>query len=263
MQNHATVYLVGAGPGDPELLTVKAARLLKQAEVVVYDRLVAPAILDLIPPATRRIDVGKSAGRHTLAQDQINALLIELAQHHTTVVRLKGGDPYIFGRGSEEAQQLARHGIAFEVVPGITAASACSAYSGIPLTHRGTARAVSFITGHLRSGESLELDWHRYVDPQQTLVFYMGLHNLDAISSRLIAAGRAPQTPAALIENGSTPQQRRLLTTLQQLPAAARREAFQSPSLIVVGEVVALADELDWFGQTSIPQPEPCHASAV
>ncbi len=257
MRNNATVYLIGAGPGDPDLLTLKAARLLQQAEVVVHDRLVAPAILDLIPTSTRCVDVGKSAGRHTLPQTQINALLVELAQQYSTVVRLKGGDPYIFGRGSEEARHLVQHDIAFEVVPGITAASACSAYSGIPLTHRGLARAVSFITGHFRDEEQLALDWQRLADPQLTLVFYMGLNNLGEICRQLAAAGRTPTTPAALIESGSTPQQRKLISTLQHLPAAALREGFQSPSLIVVGEVVTLADELDWFTtRATVPEEQ-------
>jgi len=249
MKTQSKVYLVGAGSGDPDLLTVKAVRLLKQADVIVHDRLISQEILALIPAFTRRIYVGKQCAQHAMTQEHINQLLVELAQQHLNVVRLKGGDPYIFGRGSEEAQQLARHGIAFEVVPGITAASACSAYSGIPLTHRGMARSVEFITGHFRDDNQLELNWQRFNDPQLTLVFYMGLNNLPLISEQLIRAGRPADTPAALIENGSTPKQRTLTSTLQQLPAAGVREAFQSPSLIIVGEVVSLADELDWFGR--------------
>lgn len=263
MRGKPIVYLVGAGSGDPELLTVKASRLIQEAEVVVHDRLIAPAILDLIPQGTRRINVGKASGHHTLPQAQINALLVELSRQYNHVVRLKGGDPYIFGRGSEEAQCLARHGVAFEVVPGITAASACSAYSGIPLTHRGLARSVQFITGHFRDDQQMAFEWQRFSDPQLTLVFYMGLGNLAEISRRLIAAGRAPTTPAALVENGSTPQQRRLISTLQQLPAAARREAFRSPSLIIVGEVVQLADELHWFSAIAAEQQEKSYASAI
>ena len=258
MSTNAKVYLVGAGSGDPELLTVKAARLIREADVVVYDRLIAPAIIALIPATTQRIYVGKQSGQHTLKQDAINALLLDLSRTHHTVVRLKGGDPYIFGRGSEEAQHLARHGAAFEVVPGITAASACSAYSGIPLTHRGMARSVQFITGHFREDEALDFDWSRFSDTSLTLVFYMGLANLPAICTQLIAAGRLPSTPAAVIENGSTPQQRRLISDLQHLSAAAEREAFMSPSLIIVGDVVSLADELDWF--SAAPEQEQNYA---
>lgn len=250
MCDTSTVYLVGAGPGDPELLTVKAARLIQEAEVVVYDRLIAPAILDLIPVSSRRIYVGKQRSNHTLDQEQINKLLVELSHSYEKVVRLKGGDPYIFGRGSEEAQCLSRNGIAFEVVPGITAASACSAYSGIPLTHRGMARSVQFITGHFRNDELFQFNWQRFSDPELTLVFYMGLNNLPTICTQLMAAGRPAQTPAAIIENGSTPQQRRLVSDLLHLPQVAMNENFQSPSLIIIGEVVRLADDLDWFSDT-------------
>lgn len=262
MTTNAKVYLVGAGSGDPELLTLKAARLIREADVVVYDRLIGSAILTLIPTTTQRIYVGKQRGRHTMDQQAINSLLVELTRHHRKVVRLKGGDPYIFGRGSEEAQYLARHGVSFEVVPGITAASACSAYSGIPLTHRGMARSVQFVTGHFREEEALEFDWSRFGDPQVTLVFYMGLANLPEISTQLIATGRPPSTPAAVIENGSSERQRRLISTLQHLPAAAHREAFRSPSLIIIGEVVTLADELDWFSASLSAQPEQDYAFA-
>jgi uroporphyrin-III C-methyltransferase/precorrin-2 dehydrogenase/sirohydrochlorin ferrochelatase/uroporphyrin-III C-methyltransferase len=255
------VYLVGAGSGDPELLTLKSLRLIQEADVVVYDRLVTPAILSLIPATTQRIYVGKQRGRHSLEQGKINTLLVDLTQQHRKVVRLKGGDPYIFGRGSEEAQCLVRHGINFEVVPGITAASACSAYSGIPLTHRGMARSVEFITGHFRDAQTVAFDWRRFSDPQLTLVFYMGLSNLPLICEQLVAAGRAADTPAAVIENGSTPQQRRLVSDLQRLPAASLRQGFDSPSLIIVGEVVTLADELDWFGQRLANEKEHDYAS--
>jgi uroporphyrin-III C-methyltransferase len=262
MSTNAKVYLVGAGSGDPELLTIKAARLIREADVVVYDRLIGPAIHALIPPTTRRIYVGKQRGRHILNQDAINELLLDLTQHHHKIVRLKGGDPYIFGRGSEEAQYLARHGAAFEVVPGITAASACSVYNGIPLTHRGMARSVQFVTGHFREDETLEFNWSHFSDPHLTLVFYMGLANLPAICTQLIAAGRSPATPAAVIENGSTPQQRKLISNLQHLPVAAERELFKPPSLIIIGEVVSLADELDWFSSTASPQQEQGYAFA-
>lgn len=262
MSTTSKVYLVGAGPGDPELLTVKAARLIGEADVIVYDRLISPAILALIPAATQRIYVGKRRAKHTLSQEAINALLLDLTQHHRKVVRLKGGDPYIFGRGSEEAQYLARHGVSFEVVPGITAAAACSTYSGIPLTHRGMARSVQFVTGHFRGEETINFNWSQFSDTELTVVFYMGLANLSAISAQLIAAGRSPSTPAAVIENGSTAQQRRLVSTLQHLPAAAHRESFQSPSLVIVGDVVSLADELDWFTSTLPIQQERNYAFA-
>lgn len=242
----ACVYLVGAGPGDPDLLTVKAQRLLRQAEVVVYDRLVSPAILDLIPPGTSRIYVGKATGQHSMPQEEINELLLNLARKGHQVVRLKGGDPFVFGRGSEEAQHLVRHGVRFEVVPGITSAAACSAYAGIPLSHRGLARSVRFVTGHCRADQPLELDWQGLADPQTTLVIYMGLANLAQIRQGLLDAGLAPDTPAAFVENGTTPQQRRILTTLQDLQRDQERHGVQAPALIIIGAVVALAEELDW-----------------
>lgn len=243
----ACVYLVGAGPGDPDLLTLKALRLLQQADVIVYDRLVDDAILDLIPSGVSRIYVGKQDGHHHMKQSDINELLVRMAHHGRRVVRLKGGDPFVFGRGSEEAQYLARHGIPFEVVPGISAAMGCAAYAGIPLTHRNVARSVHFITGHCSGDRPLNLDWHRLAEPLITLVIYMGLKHLPEISRQLIAAGRAPNTPAAVIENGTTTRQRRCVSTLVSLPKEAERAAIQSPSLVVVGDVVNLAGELDWF----------------
>ena len=247
MRDEACVYLVGAGPGDPELLTLKAHRLLQKADVVVYDRLVSPAILDLIPTGASRIFVGKAPGNHHLSQDDINTLLVSLARRARSVVRLKGGDPLIFGRGSEEALVLARAGIRFEIVPGVTAASACTTYAGIPLTHRGVANSVRFLAGHCRADQSLDLDWSRLADPDTTLVVYMGLANLPDIQRQLISAGLDPNTPAALIENGSTPQQRRLLTQLRDLESTARTEQVTSPALIVIGRVVELAGEMDWY----------------
>ena len=247
MREEACVYLVGAGPGDPELLTLKAHRLLQKADVVVYDRLVSTAILDLIPTGASRIFVGKAPGNHHLSQDDINTLLVSLARRARSVVRLKGGDPLIFGRGSEEALVLARAGIRFEIVPGVTAASACTTYAGIPLTHRGVANSVRFLAGHCRADQSLDLDWNRLADPDTTLVVYMGLANLPDIQRQLIAAGLDPTTPAALIENGSTPQQRRLLTRLRDLENTARDEQVTSPALIVIGKVVDLAGEMDWY----------------
>ena len=249
MSNEACVYLVGAGPGDPDLLTLKAYRLLQEADVVVYDRLVSQAILDLIPAGTSRIFVGKAAGNHHLSQDNINELLSNLARRARKVVRLKGGDPLIFGRGSEEALHLVQQGVRFEIVPGITAASACTTYAGIPLTHRGLASSVRFVAGHCRSDQPLELNWKSLADPDTTLVIYMGLANLEEIQYQLITAGLSASTPAALIENGSTQQQRRLLTRLDSLAATARVEQVLSPALVVIGRVVALAGELDWFAE--------------
>jgi uroporphyrin-III C-methyltransferase/precorrin-2 dehydrogenase/sirohydrochlorin ferrochelatase/uroporphyrin-III C-methyltransferase len=252
------VYLVGAGPGDPELLTVKAQRLLQAADVVVYDRLVSPAILDLIPAGTSRIYVGKASGRHSMPQTDINELLLNLARKGHQVVRLKGGDPFVFGRGSEEAQHLACHGVRFEVVPGITSAAACSAYAGIPLSHRGLARSVRFVTGHCRADQPLELDWRGLADPQTTLVFYMGLANLTQIRDGLLEAGMAAGTPVAFVENGTTPQQRRILTTLGELQKDAERHGVQAPALIIIGAVVAFAGELDWF-VPALPTEEEGH----
>lgn len=247
MNNQAKVFLVGAGPGDPDLLTVKAQRLLREVDVVVYDRLVSDAILAQIPAGVSRICVGKASGRHSMAQADINALLVRLARADHSVVRLKGGDPFVFGRGSEEAAYLHRHGIAFEVVPGITAASACSAYAGIPLTHRGLSRGVRLVTGHCRDDRPLDLDWSKLADPDATLVIYMGLANLDTISRQLIAAGLGPDTPAAAIAQGTTRQQRVCRTSLRELPDAVRTQALQSPVTLIVGKVVQLAPTLAWF----------------
>ncbi|HJP20599.1 MAG: uroporphyrinogen-III C-methyltransferase [Alphaproteobacteria bacterium] len=245
MSNSGTVYLVGAGPGDPELLTLKALRLIDSADVVVYDRLVAPEILAIIPPGATRIYAGKASGRHHLPQDEINALLLKLARAGRRVVRLKGGDPFIFGRGSEEVEFLAEAGVRFEVVPGISAASGCASYLGIPLTHRGLASGVRFVTGHARDDRELNLDWQGLADIDTTLVIYMGLGQLAEISRRLIAAGLPASTPAAAIERGTTAAQCRTLATLEELPAAAA--GLQPPTLIVIGRVVSLAGALDWF----------------
>ena len=247
MTSPGIVYLVGAGPGDPELLTVKALRLLQSADVVVYDRLVAPEILALIPQGTARIAVGKAPGNHCVPQHEINALLIGLAGRKRSVVRLKGGDPFVFGRGSEEALELTRRGIPFEIVPGITAAAGASAYAGIPLTHRALSHGVHLVTGHLQDGEPLDLDWHRLAQPSATLVVYMGLGNLPTITGQLIAAGRSTNTPAAAVQEGSTPRQRCVRATLGTLADAVARAALRAPVAIVIGETVALADELAWF----------------
>ncbi|MDZ7840539.1 MAG: uroporphyrinogen-III C-methyltransferase [Gammaproteobacteria bacterium] len=254
----ATVYLVGAGPGDPDLLTVKAMRLLKSADVVVYDRLISDAILDEVPAGATRVYVGKQDGHHHMSQSDINALLVALARRHQVVVRLKGGDPFIFGRGSEEALFLARHGIAFEIVPGVTAASGCTAYAGIPLTHRALSRQVLFITGRCSGAEPPHIETGVAADEQCTLVIYMGLRQLPAIVERLLAAGRPPATPVAVIENGSLPSQRRCLGRLDQLSEQVREAGIQSPALVVVGRVVELAPELDWFQPWAGSAHAPC-----
>jgi uroporphyrin-III C-methyltransferase/precorrin-2 dehydrogenase/sirohydrochlorin ferrochelatase/uroporphyrin-III C-methyltransferase len=241
------VYLVGAGPGDPELLTVKAARLIQDAESVVFDRLVSPAIQELIPPGATRIFVGKEPGRHPLRQEEINDLLIKLARSGQRVVRLKGGDPFIFGRGGEEAECLARHGVAFEVVPGITAASGCSAYAGIPLTHRDMANTIRLITGHGKENGEPDYDWKELIAADCTLVVYMGLGAIERIVASLIAAGMPPTTPAAAIENGATPAQRREIASVADLPQRVRDRGFAPPTLFVIGKVASLADQLTWF----------------
>ncbi len=248
MAMQAKIYLVGTGPGDPDLLTIKAHRLLQTADVIVYDRLVSDEIIEHIPHGISRIYVGKESGRHPVPQDEINKLLAALGTgKDRTIVRLKGGDPFVFGRGSEEAIYLAERGIAFEVVPGITAAVACTAYAGIPLTHRGMSRGVHIITGHCLENEPLELDWQRLADPDRTIVVYMGLANLEQICHKLIEAGLSPETPAAVIENGTTMQQRRCIATLHHLPDQVLQYKMKAPVMIVIGRVVSLAGRLDWF----------------
>ncbi|MDH5648739.1 MAG: uroporphyrinogen-III C-methyltransferase [Gammaproteobacteria bacterium] len=244
----AKVFLVGAGPGDPDLLTVKALRLIQEAEVIVYDRLISPGVLALIPAGTKRIYAGKAPGAHHLDQDSINSLLVNLARKGHSVVRLKGGDPFVFGRGSEEAVYLSRHNIDFEVVPGITAATACLTYAGIPLTHRGMANSAHLIAGHCSADDPLNLDWKRLANDSTTLVFYMALSNLEQVSSGLVGAGLPGDTPAAIIEKGTTPQQRCLITRVDELTACASTNIVESPALIVIGQVVHLERELSWFG---------------
>ena len=247
MNNQGPVYLVGAGPGDPDLLTVKALRLLSRADVIFYDRLVSEEIMQLVPKGVSCISVGKSSGRHCVPQDQINSLLVAAAKRGRCVVRLKGGDPYMFGRGGEEALALSQHNIPFEVVPGITAAAGCSAYSGIPLTHRGLNHGVRFLTGHFRNDEELDIDWNKVADPDCTLVIYMGLGSLQRISAELLKAGLSASTPAAAINNGTTADQRKVISTLSQLPEAVSRSGLQAPVMIVIGQVVSLSEQLDWF----------------
>lgn len=245
------VWLVGAGPGDPDLLTFKALRLMQKADVVLYDRLVAPQIVDLCRREAQRIYVGKARADHALPQQEINQLLVDLALQGRRVLRLKGGDPFIFGRGGEEIELLAQHRIPFQVVPGITAASGCACYAGIPLTHRDHAQSVRFVTGHLKDG-SADLPWTELVQPNQTVVFYMGLVGLATICTQLIAHGRAADTPIALIQQGTLPQQRVITGTLADMvERVAAAEGVRAPTLVIVGEVVRLRRELAWFDAAS------------
>lgn len=237
------VYLVGAGPGDPDLLTLKAARLIREAKVIVYDNLVGDGVLALVNRAARMIYVGKEAGNHALPQDQINDLLVELAQTGMDVVRLKGGDPFMFGRGGEEMEELVRSGIPCDVVPGITAACGISACTGMPLTHREHARSVIFTTGHLKDG-TVNLDWPALARPQQTVVIYMGLGALDIICRELIAHGLPGDTPAAVVHAGTTDHQVTLADRVDRLAASVRRAGIKSPALIMVGSVVSLHELL-------------------
>ena len=235
------VYLVGAGPGDPELLTLKAARVIREADVVVYDRLVPDSILATIGDGAARINVGKQASFHPVPQEEINDMLVRLGRAGRTVVRLKGGDPLIFGRGSEEAAELERAGIPYEVIPGITAAQGCAAAARIPLTHRGLATGVRYVTGHRRANEPLNLDWATLADPETTLVVYMGLANIEEIVGNLITYGLSPDTPALAVCQGTTPVEQRLCTWLAALPAAAQEAGFAGPVLFIIGRVAAIA----------------------
>lgn len=240
------VYLVGGGPGDPDLLTFKALRLMQQADIVLYDRLVSKEVLNLVRRDATRIYVGKTAGDHPVTQDNINQKLVDYALEGNRVVRLKGGDPFIFGRGGEEIETLAEHGIPFQVVPGITAASGCASYAGIPLTHRDHAQSVRFIAGHLRSGK-MDLNWPELVQPNQTLVFYMGLNGMETICQQLKEHGLDPTTPTALIEKGTSDRQQVFVGDLDTLPRIVRDAGAKAPTLIIVGSVVSLHKKLAWF----------------
>lgn len=240
------VWLVGAGPGNPDLLTIKAVRMLAQADAVVFDHLVGNEIMAMINPRARQIYAGKQSSKHTLPQEDINELLVSLAREGLQVVRLKGGDPFIFGRGGEELETLAKAGIAFEVVPGVTAATGCAAYGGFPLTHRDHAQSVTFVTGHLKDG-TVNLDWPALARPRQTVVFYMGIGAASEICRQMIAHGLPSLTPAAVIRNGTLPTQQTLLATLGTLPHRIEESGIKPPALIIVGSVVGLHDALHWF----------------
>lgn len=240
------VFLVGAGPGDPDLLTFKALRLMQKADVVLYDNLVSKPILEMTRRDAERIFVGKMRGNHTLPQEGINDLLVRLALEGKRVLRLKGGDPFIFGRGGEEIEKLAEHKINFQVVPGITAASGVSTYVGIPLTHRDYAQSCVFVTGHLKDN-SMDLDWDMLARPKQTIVVYMGLQGLDILCTQLVKHGLSGNTPAAIVQQGTTPQQRVICDTLANLPNNPEVKTLQAPTLIIIGGVVSLRKKLSWF----------------
>lgn len=243
---YGEVYLVGGGPGDPDLLTFRALRLMQQADVVLYDRLVASVIVDLVRKDADRIYVGKQRDQHALSQQEINALLVRLAKEGKRVLRLKGGDPFIFGRGGEEIESLAVEGIPFQVVPGITAASGCSAYAGIPLTHRDYAQSCVFVTGHMKEGR-LALNWNALIQPNQTIAVYMGVNAVKVLCGELIKHGMDASTPAAIIQQGTTENQRTFTGTLVTLPAIVESEQIHPPSMMIIGEVVRLRDKLAWF----------------
>jgi uroporphyrin-III C-methyltransferase/precorrin-2 dehydrogenase/sirohydrochlorin ferrochelatase len=246
------VYLVGTGPGDPDLLTFRALRLMQQADVVLYDRLIGDGILNLVRRDAERIYVGKMPKEHTLPQEEISQMLIRLAQEGKRVLRLKGGDPFVFGRGGEEIESLAENGVAFQVIPGITAANGCAAYAGIPLTHRDHAQACIVVTGHEKNGE-LNLNWNSLIQPHQTVVIYMGLTSLATITRGFMDHGADPATPAAVIENGTRSGQRVITGTLETLPDQSAAAEIKSPALIIVGSVVTLQHKLSWFSDTGAP----------
>ena len=248
------VLLVGAGPGDPELLTLRALRAIRECDLILYDRLVSSEIRGLFPEHTPARHVGKAAGHHSLPQKQLSRLMVDQARQGLSICRLKGGDPFVFGRGGEEMLELRAAGIEVEVVPGITAASGCASYAGIPLTHRGASQACTFVTGY--GAQSLDLDWAALASMKQTLVFYMGLANVNSIASNLMANGLGVETPVALIERGSTPQQRVITGSLAELANLVKWYQVSSPTLIVIGEVVNLARPLQWFSSIASSQPE-------
>ena len=261
--SNGRVYLVGAGPGDPELITVKGLRCLRAADVIVYDRLISPALLEEASPEAEQVFVGKESGCHTLAQEQINALLIAHAREGRAVVRLKGGDPFLFGRGGEEALALAEAGIPFEIVPGVSSALAVPAYAGIPVTHRNHAAQVTIVTGHesVADGPAASVNWKALAKLEGTLVILMGLANLEHISSRLMAFGMSPRTPAAVIEQGTLPSQLAVSGPLEDIAALVSVAGIRSPAIIVIGAVAAMRESLAWYDALHLAQ-QAGHAAA-
>ncbi len=251
-QPRGEVYLVGTGPGDPDLLTFRALRLMQQADVVLYDRLIGDGILNLVRRDASRIYVGKMKKDHTVPQEEISEMLVRLAQEGKRVLRLKAGDPFVFGRGGEEIATLAENGVAFQVIPGVTAANGCSSYAGIPLTHRDHAQSYVVVTGHEKDGE-LNLNWNSLIQPRQTVVIYMGLTSLGTITEGFLSHGADPATPAAVIENGTREGQRVITGTLASLPDKSTAADIKSPALIIIGSVVTLQDKLSWFADTGNP----------
>jgi len=255
------VHLVGAGPGDPDLLTLRAFRLIQAADVVLYDHLVSDEVMALVPARARKIYVGKERQNHTMQQEAINDLLVRLAREGHDVLRLKGGDPFVFGRGGEEIERLAENGVDFEVVPGITAALGVAAYAGIPLTHRDCAQACMFVTGHLKDG-TMNLDWPALARPRQTLVVYMGLLGLRNLCDGLMTHGLPDDTPAAVVQQGTRPEQRVVTGTLGTLADLVADAMLMPPTLIIVGEVVRLRERLEWFEATAAQAAREAVAAA-
>ena len=245
-KNKGEVYLVGAGPGDPDLLTFRALRLMQQADIALYDRLVHPSIIDLIRRDAKKVYVGKQRDNHTVRQDEINSLLVKYAKEGNRVLRLKGGDPFIFGRGGEEIDSLVDENISFQVVPGITSASGCSAYSGIPLTHRDHAQSCIFVTGHLKKGK-LDLKWEKLIQSNQTIVFYMGLVSIEIICNELINNGLDKSMPCALVQQGTTPDQKVYVSTINDMPDLVKKEKPSATTIFIIGSVVTLRDKLNWY----------------